>query len=225
MGALNLAEYQERVLLEVGNVAVASAINKAPNTLIRENPDLFPEHQNNTWTTGPTVVGDNLIPLPSNLNVLQKVTCSRDAVPSGSPASIWTLIQEYPLGLVATHTIGLIAKPTTITGYPTMCDRKSNNLIYNPTTQTGFTTYFRFYGIAGEVPLVAPGDTFRMDEYWDDILIQIAAASTLKSMRHYDAAGEIMEDVRGALARMGGVVAKERASRPVRIRHAGMPRG
>jgi hypothetical protein len=230
MGELTLAQYQTRVRLACGNVPVAhpvfaegmhtTAINNAPNTLIRENPDLFPEHQDNTWTVGATIVGDNLIELPENLLILERVTCSRDAVVVGSD---WTAVQEYPVALISGHVIGLIDKPATTTGYPTMCDRKGNALWYNVTTQTGFTTYFRFYGVAGEVPLVGAGETFRMHRDFDTSIIQYATAETLEMMGQYDRAMEVRTAAERNLQKQRGVVARERAARPLRMTVAGMP--
>src|SRR5690349_1213040 len=109
MGALTLAQYESRVLLACGNVpddhplVIAgmhtTAVNNAANNLIRENPDLFPEHNDNSWTVGATVDGDDSIEMPSNLLVLQRVVTSRDAVPSGSPPSVWSEITESPVAI------------------------------------------------------------------------------------------------------------------------------
>lgn len=237
MGALTKAEYEARVKRACGNVPdshpvvaegmLTSAVNNAPNRLIRENPDLFPEHNNNSWTYGPTAVGDDSAPLPENLIVLERVTVSRDAIPTGTPASDWTLIQEHHVALPVSgvKTIGLIAKPTTTVGYPTFADRKGNFLVFNPTTQTGYTTYFRFYGLAGEEPLAADDDTFRMHEHFDTIIIHLAAAEVLTHMQQYELAGAKESVAERLIAGMrGGVVARERALRPVRMTVAGMPR-
>lgn len=236
MSALTLAQFQSRVKLACGNIPDAhpviaedmhtTAINNAPNQLIRENPDLFPEHHNNSWTVGPTVATDNLIALPENLQVLERVTCSRDAVPVGVPASDWTLIHEYPVAMPSNgaSVIGMVAKPTTATGYPTICDRKGNFLLYNVTTQTGFTTYFRLYGTAGEARLTEPGHQFRMHPDFDTVIILYAAAEVLTMMDKTDRAMEKLAMAERLLAPQRSVVARERASRPIRVRIAGMPR-
>lgn len=235
MGELTLAQYQSRVKLACGNVPDAhpviaagmhtTAINNAPNLLIRENADLFPEHQNNTWTIGPTVAGDDRVPLPENLNVLQRVRCSRDATPAGSPPSDWTLIQEYPVALVSAQTIGLLSKPTTASAYPTMCDRKANDLLYNATTQVGYETYFRVYGIAGELPLASSGETFRMHRDFDSVIIMYAVAEVFTMMGQYERAAATLAAAERTLQKSRSVVARERAARPVRVRIAGVPNG
>ena len=77
MGDLTLTQYRTRVLLALDNLSSdhpvvsgdlhTQAINDAANDLVREYPDLFPEHgANRTWTTGPTVAGDNAFALPTN---------------------------------------------------------------------------------------------------------------------------------------------------------------
>lgn len=233
MGELTKLQYETRVKLACGNVPDAhpiiaegmhtTAINNAPNILIRENPDLFPEHHNNTWTVGPTTVGVNRVPLPENLYILQRVTHSSDAVPAGSPASDWTLVQETPLAMVNASTIGLFDKPVTLNGYPTVCDRKGNDLLFNATTQTGYETYLRMYGIAGEVPLVADGETFRMHRDFDTAIIQYATAETLEMMGQYERAAAVRAAAITGLQRMRGVVATERAARRMFYVPAGMP--
>jgi len=120
--------------------------------------------------------------------------------------------------------IGLLDKPATSTGYPTMCARKANALLYNVTTQTDFTTFFRLYGDAGELPLVGAGETFRMHRDFDELIVRISTASTLRYIPGRSGeADEIMNSVRTELSEMRGVVAIERAARPMRFTVAGMP--
>lgn len=232
MGALTKAEYEERVKLACGNVPAAhpiiaagmhtTAINNAPNWLIRANRDLFPEHNDNSWTIGPTAAGDDSVAIPANLLILEKVTHSEDAVPVGG--SDWTLIQERPVAIISNvATIGLIAKPTTATGYPTMVARKGNVLVFNVTTSAGYETYFRLRGLAGEMRLSASGETFRMHEDFDSIIVQLAAAEVFEMIGQYDRADALRAAVGQKLSAMRSVVASERAARPVRVRVAGAP--
>ena len=75
MSTLVLATYQTLVRRALGNIPTSfpqlddgmdiTAINAAPNTLIRRYPQHFPECRNHTWTIGPTIVGDNTIALPA----------------------------------------------------------------------------------------------------------------------------------------------------------------
>lgn len=235
MGALSLSQYQERVKLACGNLPDAhpiiaagmhtTAINNAANNLIRENPDFFPEHQNNTWTIGATAAGDDDVSIPANLTELQRVTCSRDAIPSGAPPTGWTLIQETVVAMVRENVMGLLDRAVTTTDYPTMCARKGLLLKFYPATAAGFETYFRLYGIAGEAPLVEPDDTFRMHADFDSIIIQIAASEVLTMTGQIDAAAGILGAAERSLAKMRPVVARERALRPAMVRVAGFPWG
>lgn len=239
MGALTLAQYQARVLLACGNPSSehpvvaegmhTTAINNAPNNLIRENPDLFPEHNDNSWTIGPTSnipagdSDDSWVKLPSNLVELQRVTISLDAVPSGTPPSGWSRIQEYPVAIIKESTLGLLAKTDASSGYPSMCARKANVLEYSPRTQAGYETYFRLRGIAGEVPLDSGDAKFLMHENFDSIIIQLATAEVLEMMQQYESAAGILSAAERKIAKMRGVVARERALRPARVRAAGWP--
>jgi hypothetical protein len=229
MGDLTRAEYQERVLLALKNLRSThpvvtagihtDAINHAVNRLIRMAPDMFPEHNNNSWTQGPTTVGDNLIALPENLLVLREV---RSADSSTSPT--WEDTKERVVPIVDTDTIGLLGKETTQAGYPRICDRKGTNLIYWPTTRTGYTTYLRFYGIAGEAALTADGETFRTHEHWDAAIVFLAAEEVATYLGWTDRAKELLAAAKEHLGSSANILGKERAIRGLNIGIAGSPR-
>jgi hypothetical protein len=102
---LTRAQYVERVLSALGNLDATAhpllvlgvhltAIDNAPNRLIRQNPDLFPDHQNRSWTIGPTVVGANRIAIPRELLIINKLRRTDDvaiATTGDSNAGSFTL--------------------------------------------------------------------------------------------------------------------------------------
>lgn len=231
MGDLTRAEYQTRVLLALKNLrtthpAIAAgvhteAINHAANRLIRMAPDMFPEHYNNSWTQGATTVGANTIALPENMLVLRDVRCSDETVIT---AGDWSGAQERVVPIVGADTIGLLNKDATLTGYPRLCDRKGTNLIYWPTTRTGYTTYLRFYGIAGEAALTADGSTFRTHKDWDAAIVLLAAEEVATYLGWIDRAKELLAAAKEHLGSSANILGKERATRGLNIGIAGTPR-
>jgi len=197
MGDLTLSQYQTRVLLALKNVrsthpAVVAglhtqAINDAANDLVRTYPDRFPEHNDNSWTLGPTIVGENKIALPDNLLVIGAV---RSADSTTDPAG-WEDTDERVVSRVSTQTIGLLDKASSDTGYPNLWDRKGTNLIYYPTTRTGYTTYLRVYGLAGETRLSAAGSTFRLHRDYDEAVVLFAAAKLARMLGFTERADEL----------------------------------
>lgn len=197
MSTMTLAQYQTRVLLALGNLSTAhpvisatmhtSAINDAANDLIRWYPDRFPEHSDNSWTLGPTVVGENKISLfdtgltYSTILVIDKVRRPKDEDATTDPAG-WEDTQEMVVSHTDVSTIGLQAKESSDSGYPRLYDRKGNYLMYHPTTRTGYTTYLRIYGLAGEVRLVGASETFRIGPDFDEAVILLAAAKVAMFM-------------------------------------------
>lgn len=238
MGTLTLADYKSRVLLTLNNVPTAhpvmaagmhvTAINNAPNRLIRENPALFPEHHNRSWTIGPTAIPDagppvvegNRIPIPENLLVLEKVRQNGDSVNPGTWASITENVVTMPSG--GAELIGLMQKDSDVTGYPIICARKDSDLMYYPTTRTGFTCYFRLYGISRELPLENDDDVFVMDRDWDQVIVLLAASETAEALGWAERAQELLAMAGSRIKQRGGVVARERAMRPNRVTIAGM---
>lgn len=225
MGDLTLANYQTRVLLALGNLDTdhpvisgglhTTAINDAANDLIRMYPERFPEHNDNTWTLGPTTVGLNTIALPSNLLVIEKVNRSDDAVPAGSPPSDWTSIKELLVSQLNTHTIGMSKKDSDVDGYPMSWDRKATNLLYWPTTRTGYTTYFRIYGLAGEERISAAGATFRMHRDYDEAIILFAASKVATLIGRPKRSAELEAAARRKVEGGLGVVNEEMGERRI----------
>jgi hypothetical protein len=198
MGDLNLTAFQSRVLLALGNAQTShpvvaaglhtQAINDAANDLIRRFPDHFPEHTDVTWTLGPTTVGLNSIALPDNLNVIVTVRHSNGTtITSGN----WTSVEEEVVAETDAETIGLLNKDSTVTGYPKLFARKGTNLIYHPTTRTGYTTTFRLYGMSGETRLSAGGDTFRMNRDFDEAVVLLGAAKLARIIGYTERADEL----------------------------------
>ena len=198
MGNMNLGQMQAAVLRALDNLrsnhpmVVAGdhtrCINDAAADVIRLFPERFVEHHDRSWTTGPTAVSADLISLPNNLLVLQKVRHSDGATIT---AGDWSSIEEKVVSHVSVETIGLLNKVTTIADYPRLYDRKGTNLLYHPTTRTGFTTTFRFYGISRETPISAAGDTFRMDRDFDEVIVLLGAAKLARLIGYSDRAVEL----------------------------------
>lgn len=241
MGDLTRSDYVTRVLKTLGNMPTSqpviaagmhlTAINNAPNRLIRENPDLFPEHHGRTWTVGPTEVPDDLadpvvsgnrIPTPRSLLVLEKVRCNNSSVDPGTWASVQEFVVTMPPNAV--ETIGLLAKDTNTTGYPTMIARKDSDLEYWPTTRAGFECYFRLYGISREIPLTADDSTFLMDRDFDQAIVLVAASEVAEIFGWTERAQELLT-MAGSRLGKSGVVGKERALKPFRVTIAGMMGG
>lgn len=197
MSDMTLADYQAEVLLTLGNLSTSHpliargmhtrAINAAADDLIRWYPDRFPEHNDNSWTIGPTVAGENKVTLLdstlgySTILVIDKVHRPEDSAASTDPDG-WEDTQEVPVSHSDVSTIGLMTKSASDTGYPSLYDRKGNYLIYHPTTRAGYESYLRVYGLAGEVHLVAAGDTFRMAANFDEALTLLAASKVAMYM-------------------------------------------
>lgn len=209
MGTLTLADYRVEVRLSLGNLPtshplytqslVDRAINQAPNRLIRmafggngQLVHLFPE-KHNSWTIGPTVVGRNRIALDSDILVPLDVRSSES---STSPT--WADTQERVVsGPKTPQLIGLLNKDATaVTGYAKLWTRKANDIMYHPTTRTGFVDYFRVYGIAREAPITSAGATFTLSEDWDDHIVLLAAERVARKMSWTDRANELLSEVR-----------------------------
>jgi len=234
MGDLTLAQYQSRVLLLLNNTRTThpavvaglhtQAINDAANDLIRMYPNRFPEHNGNSWTIGPTTVGDNLVALPSNLLAIDRVHHSQDATITPSDPDTWNTVQERYVAPITKGTIGLLSKSAS-TGYPTLWDRKSTNLLYFPTTATGYATYFRIYGLAGELKLSAAGDTFRLHRDFDEAVTLLAASKFAEVIGQPERSFELEASTKRKMTGGMSVTGRERMARPMTITVRGMPRG
>jgi hypothetical protein len=234
MGDLTLVDMQAAVRASLGDLPtddpiasttlIVQAINNAPNRLIRAMPDLFPEHLNRSWTIGPTIVGDNRIALGENVLIIESV--ARNA--SSTDPDDWADTQEIPVNPVSALTIGRIAKPSTTVGYPTLWDRKGTDLLYNPTTRTGYTCYFRVYGISGETAISGGGETFRIHRDWDTSVVFLAASEIAEYMGWAERAQELVTAVERRtgipIAVSRPVGGRERAAKPLRVKIAGTPR-
>lgn len=230
MGDLTRADYQTRVLLALGNLDSShpviaagmhtTAINNAADRIFRIMPDLHPEHQNRSWTLGPTVAGESRTALPENLFNIEKVTCTHSDDDPGD----WADVQEFIVAPVQATTIGLIAKPSTTTGYPTLYDRKATDLLYNPTTQAGYECYFRLYGTSREEPLASSGSTFRLNRAWDHVIVLLAAAETAEMIGWAEKAAELTAQANSRIESTVSIMGRERALRPAQMRPAGLPR-
>lgn len=197
MSDLTLANYQKEVLLLLGNISTnhpvisdglhTRAINNAANDLIRWYPDRFPEHNDNSWTLGPTTIGTNKITLVdttlgySTIITIDNVHRPEDSVAATDPDG-WEDTKEVVVAHSNVATIGLQTKSSTEVGYPRIYDRKGNYLMYHPTTRTGYRSYLRIYGLADEVRLIAAGDTFRMSANFDEAVILLAASKVAMYM-------------------------------------------
>lgn len=239
MGTLTKADFESRVLLTLRNLPPehpiiaagmhTTAINNAPNRLIRENPDLFPEHHNRSWTIGPTevpsagppVVSGNRVPLPGNLYELHEVRRNDSDTDPGTWASTTEYIVTMPQNAVAL--IGQLAKDSTVTGFPTICGRKDSDLYYFPTTRADFECYFRLYGTSCESALVDSGDTFLMHRDWDQAIVLMAASEVAEAIGWTERAQELLAMAGTRIKARGGVMASERARIGSRIRMAGVP--
>jgi len=235
MGTYTRDDFEALVLLALGNLPTAhpliargahlTAINNAPNRLIRASPDHFPEHCNNTWTSGPmSTLTPNTTPLPEGLLILDRVATNQSTV---DPQN-WFGVKEHPVTLISVQTVGLIQTTTTRTGWPQMGVRKGEVLLYDPPTTEGYEGWFRFYGTAGELPLASSGSTFRMHRDYDSAIVRLAAAECMELMPgRADEAAALTAEVQVAtgiqLLGNAGVMAIERAKRPIRVMVAGLP--
>lgn len=232
MGDLNLTALKSAVLRTLANVQAdhpmvaagddVRCINDAANDLIRWYPLHFPEHaKSRSWTDGPTVAGSNKVALPDNLVVLERVVHSNGAtITSGD----WSAAREQFMAPFTVETIGLLEKSNTRTGFPTLWDRKVTELVYYPTTQAGFETTFRFYGISGETPLSAGGDTFRMHRDFDPIVVLLGASKLAMLIGYTERAVELETAARRAMTSGRGVVGREREKKPMTVTSALCPR-
>lgn len=212
MGALTLSQYQTRVRRMLGNLGAThpvisdglhtEAINHAANRIIRmvlggngSIISLFPEHNNNSWTTGPTIVGDNYTAAPDNCLFIERITRpSDDDTPSSNPGD-GADTTETIVSRSTVQTIGLLSKSSSDTGYPRLWARKGNNILYYPTTRTGYTSYLRIYGVARETYLSAAGDTFRLHEDWDSAIVELAASEVAMTMGWSERSKELLDSV------------------------------
>jgi len=203
MGDKTLSQYRAAVrraldnLDELHPMIVAGddteCINKAAGDIVRLFPNRFTEHNDRSWTSGPTIAGDDLISLPSNLLVLQKVRHSNgETVTLGD----WSGIEEVIVSQSSVDVIGLLNKDTDVADYPTLYDRKGTNLLYYPTTRAGYETTFRFYGISREAPISAPGDTFRLDRDFDEVIVLLAASKLARLIGYTERAAQLDLDAK-----------------------------
>lgn len=216
MGILTLADFRIETRQALGNMPTSHpmvtlsildrAINNAPNRLIRmafggngQNVDLFPE-KHNSWTIGPTVVGNNRIALDADILIPLELRSSES---STSPT--WANTQEKLVVLTKTTTIGLLSKETTETGYARLWARKANDILYHPTTRTGYVDYFRVYGIAREVAISAGGDTFTLNADWDRVIVRLAAEDIARMMSWTNRADELLNEARAQINETLGI--------------------
>lgn len=235
MGELTRAEYEERVLLSLGNMPTShpviaagmhtSALNNSANRLIRQNPDRFPEHLNRSWTIGPTNVSDNRVALPENMLILERVRSNALADDPTVDPGDWSSVQEQVVSMVRLDSISLTQKESTTGGFPVLCEHKANDLLYWPTTRTGYPCYLRLYGTSGEMPLAASGSTFRMHRDFDQAIVLLAAAEVAEAIGWYEKAAALTTLANERLESTVNVTAKERAGRRTVIRVAGEPGG
>lgn len=241
MSDMTRADYAAAVLLAIGNRSTAEpivaaglhfrAINTGVNRMVRQFPEFFPEHQNRTWTIGPTVVagtldGDgvaypgNRIELPANLDVIERLTRNDSAVDPGS----WADVREQPVAMPinAAYVVGLTGGDSD--ARPSLAGRKDSDLVYWPTTTAGFECYFRLWGTSIEVPLTADAHKFTTAEKWDTAIIKMGASILCG---FYPGKGERAKELMAEVAQEFGVgtsvMGRERARRTMRMTIAGMP--
>lgn len=223
MGEFTFAEYKERVLLALGNLSTAhpsviknvhgKAVNDAPNDLIRLFPDKFPEFNDNSWTLGPTVAGENKVTMLTSsapILVLDSLRRPRDEDAATDPAG-WEDTNEVIVSHSDVRTIGLLAKGATEVGFPRLYDRKGNFIMYHPTTRAGYESYLRAYGLAGEQRLVSPSSTFRMSADFDEAIVLFAAAKLAVSIQRYARSRELKAEMMEKMT--GGFSVTDRESR------------
>lgn len=227
MGNLNLSQYQAAVLRAAGNIRASvpavlagdhtRSINWAANQLIREYPEHFIEHLDNSWTLGPTEVGKNKIALADNVLIIDAVRTSDDATidttDSDTLAASWASTPEKILYPTSIERIGILNKAATTTGYPRRWARYGKALMYNPTTRTGYTTYLHIHGMAGEIPLTAAGNTFRLHYDYDEAVITKAAARFARIIGQKERADELEADVKRMMQEGVNIVARERVTK------------
>lgn len=216
MGDYNLTGYQNLVIgmideLESDNPRVVAGdhtdcINWAANNLIRMFPDRFPEHQDNTWVSGPTTVSYNYLAIADNILAIDCVNQTEGATVSAvTPGLSLAGIAEEPVAKTNAGIIALLNKSTTTTGYPKLWARQGTNLLYHPTTQTGYTTTFIIHGLAGEVPLSSGGATFRLHRDYDEIVALLAAAKMARICGFTDRSMELNDAAKRTLGEMFSV--------------------
>jgi hypothetical protein len=157
---------------------IGSHISEAANAVIllaiakdRRNVNLFPELRNIRWTDI-TVNNQGYLTKPSNLLVLDSVTCTRSS--SAYDASTQT---EYPVVEVNDQAaFGLLSK--TATGYPTMFNDAASSLLLWPTPTTAYLTRVVVRGIKKETALTADADTFDMNEIFHPVVMDYATYLT-----------------------------------------------
>ncbi|MFA6958577.1 MAG: hypothetical protein WC538_22130 [Thermoanaerobaculia bacterium] len=229
MAKFTRAEFNAAVRMSCGNWPASGhpvvdlgiidkAVVNAANRLIRENPDHFPEHQDNSWTVGPTADGDDYIDLPSNMIMLDRVARNES---STDPAT-WVSVREQKVALQSMEVVSQLDRDDPPEQYPFIAARKGTILKYYPPTVTGKECYFRVWGLAGESDLSAAGSTFRLDERWDSAIVLLAASEVLESANQNDLAAEKYVQANERIKRLSGgslvVMAREAARRPSAFR-------
>jgi hypothetical protein len=230
MAQMTLAQFRTQVLLMLMNMdvshpaytsgAIDRAINHAPNRLIGMGPDMF-EKKGNSWTSNTaTLVGASTMTLPTDLLILTDLA-------SADSASLpdWASTQERMVVKDLVHTIAQLAKSSTVVDYPQLWDRKADKVLYWPTTRTGKTTYFRFYGIAREQAISNASDQFTLSEDWDRLISRLAAEEVARDILGWsNRADEWLANVRDEMAERIGVLNEELTAHLPRISIAGTPR-
>ncbi len=183
--------------------ATRSVINDAGNRFVRMIPERLPEMQA-SWTIGPTVAVTNSIALPADLLIVQEVKVAHQAT-----LPDWNIVRSFPVTFLEPDQFDILAKDTTVTGYPVLCTKIGKVIKNWPTPSASFIAYEHWFGVMEETALANPSDTFYMNADWHPAVCKLAASLIEEMRRNYDGAKALQAMVKDELSTSKDIVGQE----------------
>ncbi len=207
--------------------AIGDYVNEAANKVIlmayaadRRAMNAFPELRNRRWASDATVDGQGEIDMPSTLLILESARITKSTgVYSPSTQREYDMTEITDPGHFA-----FLDKTTT--GWPVMWTRHGSVFSFWPTCSADpdYRTRIVLTGVRKEVALTSDSQSFAMNELWHPAVITCATAITLKNLREFADAREMMAAVKEDVTATLNLVGLEALRNRVNIQIAGMPK-
>lgn len=143
-----------------------------------DGAELFPELKTTTWDQL-TVAGANSFARPVDAIAITKITCPD---PPSATLPNYAATGERPLNPIDQVTLGILAKDSTVSDYPTLYSRAVDTVLYYPTTDSTTVTYLRLYGLTGEPLLTTTNQVLLMNKRRHNAVVTLAASMLASKM-------------------------------------------
>lgn len=197
--------------------ATISVVNDAAKRFVRMIPERLPEMEA-SWTAGPTVAGTNSLSLPGDILIVYEVKEAHQAT-----LPDWNTTRTYPVSFVEPDVFDILAKDTTVTGYPVLCTKIGKVIKVWPTPSALTVSYMHWFGIMQETTLVNPGDSFFMNPDWHPTVCKLAASLVEEMRGNFDRAKALLGAVKDELSTSKDIVGQENLKSSDTISVAGAP--